>query len=159
MEETIDQLQNPFTDIYIWIKGELLDMQGLDASLVGRDLVIKTQGNMENKRISNLKKIDEMKAGKKSLGGMFKSADKKEKELANLETDTKNLEAEIEDFKQLVSFLTAYMHDVAIQKFKKTKLLTYSQMFNNFAVKEISNSHSVATFWHNILENAGEKKE
>ena len=55
--------------------------------------------------------------------------------------------------------MTVYIHDVAIQKFKKTKLLAYSQMFNNFSVKEISNSHSVATFWHNILENAGEKKD
>jgi len=159
MEETIEQIQNPFNDIYIWIKGELLDLQGIDASLVGRDLVIKTQGNMENKRINNLKKLDEMKAGKKSLGSMFKSADKKEKDMANLESDIKNAEGEIEDYKQLVIFLTLYTHDMAIEKFKKTKMLAYAQMMNNFSVKEISNSHSAATFWHNILENAGPKKD
>lgn len=104
-----------------------------------------------------MKSLDGLKAGKKSLGSMFKSADSKQKDMTNLENEIKAEESEIEDYKQLVSFLTFYMFDSSIPSFKKSKNLAYMQTVNSFCVKEISNSHATATFWHNILESAGAK--
>jgi len=78
-------INNPFKDIYIWIKGELLDLQGINDALQGRDGVIKTQASIELKRIENMKKLDGLKGGKKSLGTMFKSAGKKENDMIKLE--------------------------------------------------------------------------
>jgi sorting nexin-1/2 len=158
MEQTIASIRNPFKDTYIWLKGELLDLNGLNDSLIGRDAVIKAQGNLEQKKINMMKDLDGKKAGKKSLGGMFKSSENKAKDMTNLETEIKSSEAEIEDYKSLVSFLTLYMHDSAIKNFKKTKQQAYMQMMNGFCVKEISNSHTNATFWHQILENSGQIK-
>ena len=103
--------------------------------------------------------LDKRKAGKKTLKSVFKSSDAKAKGLNNLESNIKSAELEIEDYKKLVSFLTLYVHDNAIDGFKKTKGLAYLKMLNGFCVKEISNSHSSATLWHQILETSGASKK
>lgn len=155
LELTYSGFRNPFRDSYLWLKGELLDLAGLNDALLGRDSVIKAQGNLEQKRIIDMQDLDGRKAGKKSLKTLFKGAEAKEKDITKLENSIKATEVEIEDFKKLVSFLTLYMNDFAIKNFKKTKSSTYMQMLNGFSVKEISNSHASATMWHTILENSG----
>lgn len=70
-------------------------------------------------------KLDGLKQGKKSLGSMFKSAEKKEKDQAQLETEIRTAETDIEDYRRLVTYLNFYMNDVAIVAFKKTKHAAY----------------------------------
>jgi len=47
LELTFTNYRNPYKESYIWLKGELLDLKGLNDALIGRDSVIKAQGNME----------------------------------------------------------------------------------------------------------------
>lgn len=141
------------------MKGELLDLKGLNDALLGRDGVIKAQGNLEQKRIQDMSELDKRKAGKTTLKSVFKSGAQKEKDITKYENNIKAAELEIEDFKKLVAFLTLYMHDSAIRKFKQGKHRTYLQMLNGFCVKEISNSHSNATMWHGVLEASGLNKD
>lgn len=37
IELTHKQWRNPFRDAYIWLKGELLDLKGLNEALLGRE--------------------------------------------------------------------------------------------------------------------------
>lgn len=155
VENSYSLYRNPFRDAYYWLKGELLDLHGLNDALTGRDQVIKAQGNLEQKRITDMQELDKRKAGKTTLKSVFKSADSKAKDITKLEETLKTAEGEIEDYKLLVSFLTLYMHDSAIKNFKKVKQGAYMQMMNGFCVKEISNSHASASMWHNVLEKSG----
>jgi len=45
MKERIDTtckgFKNPYRDMYIWVKGELLDIQGIIDALAGREMVLK----------------------------------------------------------------------------------------------------------------------
>ena len=45
MKENIDNThkawKNPFRDAYYWLKGELLDLKGLNEALLGREQVVK----------------------------------------------------------------------------------------------------------------------
>jgi hypothetical protein len=148
LAEVYENFRNPYRDAYIWLKGELLDLKGLNDALLGRDSVIKAQGNLEQKRISDMSELDKRKAGKTTLKSVFKGSKGKEKDLLNIENNIKAAELEIEDYKKLVAFLTLYMFDHAIKGFKKNKGNAYLQMMNGFCVKEISNSHSSATMWH-----------
>lgn len=159
LELTFQQFKNPFRDSYIWLKGELLDLKGLNDALLGRDSVIKAQASLEQKKMSDHQELDKRKAGKKTLKSVFKSSDAKAKELINLENNIKAAEMEIEDYKKLVAFLTLYIHENAIKGFKATKGVAYLKMLNGFCVKEISNSHSSATLWHQILETSGAAKK
>ena len=41
MEVVHKQWKNPFRDAYLWLKGELLDLRGLNEALLGREQVVK----------------------------------------------------------------------------------------------------------------------
>jgi len=47
LESTFNGFRNPYKEAYIWLKGELLDIKGLNDALLGRDAVIKAQGSTE----------------------------------------------------------------------------------------------------------------
>ena len=106
-----------------------------------------------------MSELDKRKAGKTTLKSVFKSAEGKAKDITKYENNIKAAEIEIEDFKKLVQFLTIYLHDSAMNNFKKGKQGAYLQMLNGFCVKEISNSHASATLWHSILETSGMNKQ
>ena len=36
-------VKNPYKDLYIWMKGELLDILGISEALIGRETVYKQQ--------------------------------------------------------------------------------------------------------------------
>lgn len=56
----------------------------------------------------------------------------------------------------MIRFLTIYHGEQAIPKFKDAKAKMYLKTLNLFCVKEISNAHLQATFFHSLLE-MGEK--
>ena len=58
----------------------------------------------------------------------------------------------MQDFKQLLNFLTIYHATMAIPMFKRDKIREYMKLMSNFCVKEISNSHQIATLYHTLLE-------
>lgn len=41
MEAMIDNLKNPFEDMYYWCKGEIYDLQALQDSVLGKEAVEK----------------------------------------------------------------------------------------------------------------------
>lgn len=40
--------KNPFREAYIWFKGELLDIKGMNDAVLGRENVIKQMSNVES---------------------------------------------------------------------------------------------------------------
>lgn len=108
MASKLAQLQNPFYDTYMWFKGEYLDLQGLNNSLLGRDEVMRVQVQAESKKKDNQKELDKLNAGKTTLKSVFKSKSSKESSILTLQAAIEIEEQEIVDFTKLVYFLTIY---------------------------------------------------
>lgn len=105
--------------------------------------------------------MEKLSQGKTTLKSIFKSSKSKEADIMVLQAGIEIANKDIQDYKKLIHFLTIYHGQVAIQKFKREKSKQYLKMMHNMSVKEISNSHAHATFWHMVLEYAqkqGHKK-
>lgn len=53
----------------------------------------------------------------------------------------------------LGTLLTIYLGDKVLPTFKKEKLSLYHRILKQFTVIEINNSHQMAGFWSNVLQN------
>lgn len=100
--------RNPYRDAYIWIKGEYLDLQGMLDCLQGREVVMKHQLECEKKIVTSQNKVDSLKANKMSMTTFWKSKSTKEKDALNIQTQIDVSKQEVEEFKQLINFLTIY---------------------------------------------------
>ncbi len=102
--------------------------------------------------------MEKLSQGKTTLKSIFKSSSSKQSEITNLQTAIEIANKDVQDYKKLIHFLTIYHGQVAIQKFKKEKSVQYLRLIHNMSVKEISNSHMQATFWHSMLELNNKQK-
>lgn len=152
IDETIKAWKNPFREAWIWIKGELLDVRGMMDAMSGRDGVIQKQLKTEQKIRDKQKELDKLTLGKTTLKSFFKSKSAVEKDILNYQADIEAMNVDVEDYRKLINFVTIYHGQLAIDKFKKAKLLQYQKMLNFFAVREIGNAHISATLYHSILE-------
>lgn len=156
MKEKIDttfrKWRNPYREAYYWLKGELLDLKGMNEALTGREQVVKMQSATESKRRSDQAELEKLNQGKTSIKNIFKSKSGKLSEITKLETEIELATKDIADYKKLINFLTIYHGEKAIQEFKRQKQRQYLRALNGVCVKEISNSHLSATLWHAILE-------
>jgi hypothetical protein len=144
-------LKNPYKEAYYWLKGELLDLKGLQQAMAGREAVVKKLADAEAKRRSDQVEHEKLTQGKTTLKSLFKSKSGKESEIANLQAVIEVTTKDIEDYKKLIDFLTVYHGQVAINKFKQEKGKNYLKLLHQFSAKEISNSHLSATLWNEVF--------
>ena len=60
---------------------------------------------------------------------------------------------EIMASEMLGTLLTIYLGDKVLPAFKREKLSLYHRILKQFTVIEINNSHQMAGFWSNVLQN------
>jgi predicted acetyltransferase len=80
---------------------------------------------------------------------VFKSSSDSEtikKEIEICERDSENLAI-------LIDTVNIHLGKDVIPKLKRAKLKIYKSMLSSFSVAEISNAHSIATFWNKIADN------
>lgn len=85
VQTTVQAYKNPFLEAALWIKGEMLDIQGMINAMKGRELVMKRQLATESKKRSDLEELEKLNLGKTTLRSFFKSKDGKEKDIFNLQ--------------------------------------------------------------------------
>ena len=73
MQHMIENLKNPFEDMYYWCKGEIYDLQALQEALSGKENLEKKQKKQEGKKKDVQQDLDNVTAGKKSVRTMFKN--------------------------------------------------------------------------------------
>lgn len=52
-QNQIKSLKNPFKESYYWLKGELLDLKGLQEAVAGREAVVRKLAEAESKKRSD----------------------------------------------------------------------------------------------------------
>lgn len=108
MDLTHKQWKNPFREAYLWLKGELLDLKGINEALLGREQVVKMQAATESKKRSDQVELEKLSQGKQTLKTFFKSKSSKENDILNLQAAIEISNKDIADYKKLINFLTIY---------------------------------------------------
>lgn len=89
MKERVDNTakgwKNPYKDMYIWLKGELLDVKGISDAIAGRETVVKMQIAVEQKKRNDQTELEKLNAGKATIKSFFKSKSSKENDILNLQ--------------------------------------------------------------------------
>jgi len=67
------QLKNPYQEAYIWVKGELLDLKGMQDCLQRSEGVQLALQATEQKRKDDVKIIEKLQEGKTTLKSLFKN--------------------------------------------------------------------------------------
>ena len=66
-----DNLTNPFTDIKMWLKYELLEIAAIGEAIEKRAELQKRRNNRHQKRIDDLKELTKLENEKFTLGSVF----------------------------------------------------------------------------------------
>ena len=137
MLHTIENLRNPFTDLYHWIKGEDYDIESMLIACRVRDSVAKKLMDLKKKNVSTAKDIESLNAGMKTIGTVFKNKD----DVGGLTNKIATRETDIDYTTKLLDILTIYLGGTVLNDFKKEKLSLYFRIVQQFHVVEISNVH------------------
>ena len=72
MDHMVENLKNPFDEMYHWCKGEIYDIQALQEAIVQRDKIEQEQKKLETKKRNAQTDLDNVNTGKKSVRTLFK---------------------------------------------------------------------------------------
>lgn len=152
LKDTVACYKSPFAEGALWIKGEMLDIQGMIDAVKGREAVMKKQIALENKRRDDQEELEKLSLGKTTLKSFFKSKTGKEADILALQSKIEQANVDIEDYRRLINFITIYHGQLAIDKFKRQKSEQYKKMLQNMATRSINNSYLAATLNSGILQ-------
>jgi hypothetical protein len=73
MDHVVENLKNPYEEMYHWCKGEIYDLQSLADAVTARDNIEKNQKKMENAKRDTQNDLDNVTTGKKTVRTIFKN--------------------------------------------------------------------------------------
>ena len=137
MDHTYQNLKNPYMDLYLWCKEELLDLNAVEDAANGRDNLQFKVEKLTGKRIKWQTDIDNRVAGnkKKTLKEQF-VGQKSEEELKHM---IEGADKEVHQLKQLQEIVTIYIATKVLPRFRKEKATTYKKIIEQFALLELNN--------------------
>ena len=148
LKHTVENLRNPFTDLYHWLKGEIYDLNAVQVALSECKAV---QAHVESlvKKIAGAKSdIENIQAGKKTMGTLFKNSG----DVHKIQNDLERYERDLDAQRKLYDVMRIYIGRKMLPIFKNEKLALYSRILQQFHVVEINNSHQLASFWAQVLK-------
>lgn len=79
----INEWKKSFQDVYIWLKGECLEIKGMMDAVNGRDKMIERQQKAEERQRDKQEELNKMTMGKTTLKSFFKTKSTIEKDILN----------------------------------------------------------------------------
>lgn len=73
MDHLVDNLKNPFEEMYNWCKGEHYDIEALQDSIMSRENLEAQKKKLEIKKREAQTDLDNVTTGKKSVRTIFKN--------------------------------------------------------------------------------------
>lgn len=74
LKHTVENLRNPFTDLYHWVKGEIYDLSAFTATLTELKATADGVESMKNKIKQTKADVDNIQQGKKTMNTLFKNS-------------------------------------------------------------------------------------
>lgn len=153
-DQLINSYQNPYHELYHWIKGEIYDIQAMTECLAGRDALEVQKTKLESKKTKTEGDIDKLKKGERSMTTIMK----KPTDATEMENKVDRAVGEIDDIDILLKLVTIHLGETVIPQFKREKLEIYGQMMQALSIMEINNAHIGATYFSNLLKNKNLKR-
>lgn len=148
LKHTVENLRNPFTDLYHWLKGEIYDLNAMTVALAECKSVQTAVETMVKKIAGTKADIENIQAGKKTMGTLFKNSG----DVHKIQNDLERYERDLEAQRKLYDVMRIYLGRKMLPVFKAEKLALYSRILQQFHVVEINNSHQLASFWAQVLK-------
>lgn len=148
LKHTVENLRNPFTDLYHWLKGEIYDMSAFSFSLNEVKNIQASVLSVTKKIEASKSAIESIQAGKKTMNTLFKGAG----DVHKIQNDLERYERDLEAQTKLYDIMRVYLGRKVLPSFKNDKMRLYSRILQQFHVVEINNSHQLASFWAQVLK-------
>lgn len=84
IKDTVAGYKSPFLEAALWIKGEMLDIEGMIDAIKGRELVMKRQIAKETQRREDQTELENISVGNLTLKSFFKTKSGKEQDILKL---------------------------------------------------------------------------
>lgn len=120
--DIIDKFKNSFLDVYLWVKGEIYDVQALHDSIEGSNKLIKQKSKLEAKKKSNEETIDKVKNGKTTFKTIFSNDLKKDQLVTSTTNENEIIERDIELYEKIINVLQSHIAKDVVPNFKKQKI-------------------------------------
>ncbi|CAI2359893.1 unnamed protein product [Moneuplotes crassus] len=147
-----EKLKNPFKDYYLWLKGEIYDVQALSDTLESADKLRKTIDKLESKQKSTEAKLDKLNSKKMSFQTLFQKDSTKEESKKTCIEQIAKYKEDIEIYQKLTNICEKHVAREVIPKFKEEKTEIYYKMIQLISVGEIHNCRLATSFW-NLLQS------
>lgn len=73
MDHMVENLKNPYEDMYHWCKGEMYDLQALADAIAARDNIEKNKVKLESQKRDTQTDLDNVTTGKKTIRTLLKN--------------------------------------------------------------------------------------
>jgi len=83
--DCVNEWKNPMREVYLFVKGEHMDIKAMLDAVGGRETVMRTQLNLETKRRDNQAELEKLSIGKTTLKSFFQTKAGKDKSMTDLE--------------------------------------------------------------------------
>ena len=137
MRKTIENLRNPYVDLYHWVKGELYDLAAFTAALKERQAVAASVADVNKKIATSKSDIENVTTGKKTMNTLFKNSN----DVGQMSNKLEQYERDLVSQEKLCDVLSLYLGKTVLPAFKQEKMALYSRIVQQMQVVEISNSH------------------
>ena len=72
MQHLIENMKNPFEEMYHWCKGEIYDLQAMCDAVIGKDNIEALHKKLESKKQHTQKDLENVNQGRKTVRTIFK---------------------------------------------------------------------------------------
>lgn len=114
MLHTLENLRNPFTDLYHWVKGELYDIGAMKTLIGERSKISARVKELVKKKESTQKDIEAINQGKKTATTLFKNTN----DVGEMTSKVEGTERELEHTKSLFDLMSVYIGHKVVPEFK-----------------------------------------
>lgn len=138
------------------MKEEIQDLSAVLEAISNKDSFEGTKFKLQAKLKSNQSDLQKLNSGKSTFATMFKSSQGKASTITNLQTQSAQVEKDIDCVDQLLKIMVVYLDVQVIKLFKKEKIENYFTMLKEFSEAETKNSSELFQCWSVFLNQIKE---
>lgn len=136
IEMMVDNMISPYGDLYLWIKGELQDLEALNAVVQRKETLESAAKKLQANWKSNETTVKDLTERKKTL----KTITKSEKDIGGLEGQIDSAKKEELNYTYLAELFSVYIAESLIPVYKEQHKSQYEMINKQFNLIEINNS-------------------
>jgi len=136
----------------LWLKWEQLDIVAINEAVEIRGQIEIMRGNLQKKRESYQKELEQLNQGKSSLKSFFSTKEGKVNRITVLTHKIENGEKEIMCLEAYLRIVVLQINQAAIPYFKRDKVAIYNDLLNVYSQQHIYNAQSITDCYTMIIK-------